>query len=207
MTQQLEPAFQELRAEIISPPIPPMDGNHMILFAEPNRELTLQTNLMIRRVPFYFPTIFRAARISARQHALGGDHPDIPIALFPRVFLIAEDVIGKMYDLIRNAPGLMSQPFMKFGDQYAIMRPLDMQIVRGIEIDERDRYWRKKLHKFAPAYVPKLGETVSVLLDEVLGGLRGKVAEVDDKGRITLLTEIMKRTVRVKLTANQIEPV
>ncbi len=55
--------------------------------------------------------------------------------------------------------------------------------------------------------MPNVGDEVRFLLDEVLGGTVGKVSRVDDKGRITLLTEILKRTVRVHATANQIEPV
>jgi len=58
-----------------------------------------------------------------------------------------------------------------------------------------------------PAYLPNVGDAVRFLVDEVLGGQRGVVADVDDDGRISLLMEIMKRTVLVKTTADRIEPV
>jgi hypothetical protein len=58
-----------------------------------------------------------------------------------------------------------------------------------------------------PVYTPKVGEEVRFMVDEVLGGRRGTVADIDDEGRISLLMEIMKRTVRVKTTADRIEPV
>ncbi|WP_315759726.1 hypothetical protein, partial [Bradyrhizobium sp. SZCCHNRI2007] len=58
-----------------------------------------------------------------------------------------------------------------------------------------------------PSWLPEIGQDVKFLLADVLGGFSGKVSDVDDKGRLTILTEIMKRTVRVHATANQVEPV
>ncbi len=186
---------------------PRPNKNYFILLAEPNREMTAQANLIIRKVPFYLPTIFRAARLPGRKHLKGCDHPDIPMPLFPRTIFVAEDVISRCLPLIRTAPGMLANPFMKFGETYAVLHPVGMATVVAIESGEREKYFSRKRKRGAPAWMPEIGAEVSVLLDEVLGGMRGKVSDVDDKGRITILTEIMKRTVRVKVTANQIEPV
>lgn len=188
--------------------IEPREGVcYYVMLAEPNREMTAQANLVIRHVPFYLPTIFRAAHLPARQQKLGIPRPDVPVALFPGILFIAEDVVAKSLDLIRNAPGMRSQPFMRFGEQDAVLRPVGIHVVQAIEAGERERYFRRKRRFGAPAWMPSVGDEVRFLLDEVLGGTVGKVSRVDDKGRITLLTEILKRTVRVHATANQIEPV
>ncbi len=188
--------------------IEPREGVcYVVMLTEPNREMTAQANLIIRHVPFYLPTIFRAAHLPARQHKLGIPRPDVPTPLFPGVLFIAEDVVGQKFDLIKNTPGMRSQPMMRFGEEVAILRPIGVQAVQAIEAGERERFFRRKRRIGAPAWMPNVGDEVRFLLDEVLGGTVGKVSRVDDKGRITLLTEILKRTVRVHATANQIEPV
>jgi hypothetical protein len=186
---------------------PDPEASYLVLQTEPGREMTAQANLVIRKVPFYLPTILRAARISARSHAAGDDHPDVAVPLFPRTILISEKVVEAKGVCIRSTPGILSNPFMKFGESFAFLRPLAMRVIQYIEAGEREMYFRQRERKNAPAYMPKIGETVSFLVDEVLGGRRGTVAEVDDEGRISLLMEIMKRTVRVKTTADRIEPV
>lgn len=180
---------------------------YFVLLAEPNRELTAQANLVIRHIPFYLPTIFRPARLRARQHQARLSHPDVPIALFPRMLFIAEDVIQRSMELIRTAPGMQSQPFLKFGDQFAVIRPVGMAAIQSIEATEREKYFARKRKHGAPSWLPQIGQEVKILLDEIMGGLQGMVSDVDEKGRIAILTEIMKRTVRVHVTANQIEPV
>lgn len=180
---------------------------YFVMLAEPNRELTAQANLIIRKVPFYLPTIFRAARLRARQHQARLDHPDVPIALFPRMLFIAEDIVAGMLGLIRTAPGMQENPFLKFGETFAVLRPLGMQAIQQIESTEREKYFARKRKKGGSTWSPEINQDVKFLLDEVLGGLQGRVSEVDDKGRITVFTEIMKRTVRVHVTADQIEPV
>lgn len=186
---------------------PRPNQNYYIMLSEPNREMTAQANLFLRKVPFYLPTIFRAARLPGRKHAAGADHPDVAIPLFPRTLFVAEDVICRLLHMIRSAPGMLSNPFMKFGEQYAILRPVGMEAIRRIEMQEREKYFARKRKAGAPSWMPDVGDEVRFLLDEVLGGVDGKVAEVDERGRITILTEIMKRTVRVHATTNQIEPV
>jgi len=189
---------------------PRPNKSYFVMLSEPNRETTAQANLFLRRVPFYLPTIFRAGRLSARTMAAKStwrDRPDVAIPLFPRTLFVAEDVVGRMLELIRTAPGMLSQPFMRFGEHYAVLRPAGVEVIRLIESSEREKYFARKRKKGAPAWLPDVGSEVRFLLDEVLAGVEGKVSEVDDKGRITILTEIMKRTVRVHVTANQIEPV
>jgi transcription antitermination factor NusG len=185
---------------------PRPDRCYFVMRAEPNRELTAQANLILRQVPFYLPTIFRVARISHRHMQQGRPRPDVPIALFPGMIFIAEDVVGRMLERIRTAPGMQQNPFLKFGDQFAILRPIGMAAIQMIESDERQKYFARKRKAGQPSWTPEIGQDVKFLVDEVLGGLEGKVSEVDEKGRITIFTEIMKRTVRVHVTANQIEP-
>lgn len=186
----------------------PEDGaRYLVLQTEPGREMTAQANLVIRKVPFYMPTILRSARISAKRHGAGADHPDIAVPLFPRTILIIERVVDAKERTIRSTPGMLSNPFMKFGDHFAVLRPIAMQVIQYIEAGERELYYRQKGRPNVPTVLPKVGDAVRFLVDEVLGGQRGVVSEVDDDGRISLLVEIMKRTVRVKTTADRIEPV
>lgn len=186
----------------------PEDGaSYLILQTEPGREMTAQANLIMRKVPFYLPTILRSARIPARKHAACDDHPDVAVPLFPRTILISEKVIAAKEVTIRSSPGMLSNPFLRFGDRFAILRPLAMKVIQYIEAGEREMYYRAKGRKNVPFLLPKVGDAVRFMVDEVLGGHRGIVADVDDDGRISLLMEIMKRTVRVKTTADRIEPV
>lgn len=185
---------------------PEAGARYLILQTEPGREMTAQANLILRKVPFYLPTILRPARISARRHGAGDDHPDVAVPLFPRTILISENVVNAKEGCIRSTPGMLSNPFMKFGDCFAILRPIAIQIIQYIEAGEREMYLRQR-GRPTIAFLPKIGEAVRFLVDEVLGGQRGIVSEVDDDGRISLLVEIMKRTVRVKTTADRIEPV
>lgn len=186
---------------------PDTTARYLVLQTEPGREMTAQANLVLRKIPFYLPTVLRAARISARKHAAGDDHPDVAIPLFPRTILIGEKVVDAKEHTIRSTPGMLSNPFMKFGDHFAVLRPLAMQVIQYIEAGERELYYRSRGRKNVTGFMPKVGDKVSFLVDEVLGGQKGMVAEVDDEGRISLLMEIMKRTVRVKTTADRIEPV
>lgn len=187
---------------------PRPDICYFAMLAEPNREMTAHANLMIRRVPFYLPTIFRIARVSQRLIAMGINRPDVPMALFPRVLFIAEDVIDRSLQLIRTSPGMMTHPFMKFGEHFAVLRPIGMEAIQAIEASERAKYFSKKNRLGAPGWMPEIGEKVRFLLDDVFGGQEATVSEIDDKGRITLLHELMKRTVRqTHVSANRIGPV
>jgi transcription antitermination factor NusG len=180
---------------------------YFVMLAEPNREMTAQANLVIRHVPFYLPTIFRPARLPAKAQRLGLPRADIAMPLFPGVVFIAMDIVVERLDMIRSAPGMRSQPFMKFGDREAVLRPLGMRIVKEIEAGERERYFHRK-RRTTSRYIPNIGDDVSVIVNQILGSsLRGKVSKIDDRGRIEILAEIMKRTVRIETTANQIEPV
>lgn len=186
---------------------PDPNASYYVLQTEPGREMTAQANLIMRKVPFYLPTVLRLARVSSRRVAAGDDRPDVAVPLFPRVILFAEKVVAAKGRTISSTPGMLSNPFMMFGDAFAICRPLAVQAIQYIEAGERELYWRAKGRKAPSGYMPKVGDNVSFLVEEVLGGQRGVVADVDDEGRISLLMEIMKRTVRVKTTADRIEPV
>ena len=186
---------------------PDLGKPHYWLQTEPGREMTAQANLVMRKIPFYLPTILKSARIPARQHAAGEDHPDIALPLFPRTIFFTEKVLVAKEMAIRSTPGMLSNPFVMFGERFAVLRPHHVQAIRYIEAGERELYLRAKGRKNMPTYIPRIGETVSFIVDEVLGGRRGTVADIDDAGRITLLVELMKREVRVKTTADRIEPV
>lgn len=186
---------------------PDPDARYLWLQTEPGREMTAQANLIIRKVPFYLPTMLRPARLPARSHQAGDDHPDVLAPLFPRTIFISEKVMEAKERTIRSTPGMLSNPFVRFGDEFAMLRPIAMQAIQYIEAGERELYYRQRKRKNVPLYIPNVGEQVSFLVEEVLGGQRGTVADVDEDGRITILMEIMKRTVRVKTTSDRIEPV
>lgn len=183
---------------------------YLWLQTEPGREMTAQANLIIRKVPFYLPTMLRPARLPARAHQASEDHPDVLAPLFPRTIFISTKVVEAKERCIRTAPGMLPNPFVRFGEDFAMLQPRAMQAIQYIEAGERELYYRSKKRKRSPnvpAYIPNIGEEVSFLVEEALGGKRGTVADVDVDGRITILMEIMKRTVRVKTTSDRIEPV
>jgi hypothetical protein len=188
--------------------VPDPEDVYFWLQTEPGREMTAQTNLIIRKVPFYLPTILRAARLPAAKHVAGDDHPDIAMPLFPRTIFISGKVLAAKQRAIRSSPGMCSEPFVRFGEEFAKLTPYGMKVIQYIEAGERELYLRKKKRpKTAAAYIPEVGEEVRFLVEEVMGGKTGIVSEVDEAGRISILMEIMKRTVRVRTTADRIEPV
>lgn len=180
---------------------PSQEGRWYVVRTEPNREMTAQANMLLRRIPFYIPTILRPARISAKAHAAGASHPDVPHPLFPGLIFIAEVVVEAKDALIRTVPGLLARPYMRLGDDLAVLSAEGMQVVQYIEQGERQVYLMQRGRPAALKNL-KIGDHVCTLVD----GLIGTIAEMDDKGRITLFVEIMKRTVRVKLSADQVEP-
>lgn len=194
----------------LEPPVdimPSPDSHYYALQTEGSREMTAQANLVIRHVPFYLPTIFKPARLPAASHARGEDHPDVLHPLFPRVIFISSEVLDAKLDRIKSTPGMASNPFMKIGEHYVRLSPTAMQAIRYIEAGERALYQWNKKKKLADDWLPKIGDEVRFLVNQVMGHLTGRVSEVDERGRITILMEIMKRTVRVRATANQIDPV
>lgn len=188
--------------------VPDPNDAYFWLQTEPGREMTAQANLIMRKVPFYMPSILRAARLPAAQHLAGEDHPDVSMPLFPRTIFVSAKVMEAKERVIRKSPGMVSNPYVRFGEEFAMLQPRAMRIIQYIEAGERELYLRKKKRpKTLPTYIPEVGEEVRFLVEEVMGGKTGIVSEVDEAGRISILMEIMKRTVRVRTTADRIEPV
>ncbi|MDO9441371.1 MAG: transcription termination/antitermination NusG family protein [Beijerinckiaceae bacterium] len=182
------------------------EGDWYVIQTKPGREMTAQANLVLRRVPFYLPVILKPARISHRAHQAGAPHPDVPVPLFPGLIFVSASVVDRCFGLISTTPGISSRPFWTCNEALALLRPDGMRMVRYIEAGERVLYERRKpLPK--SAYEPAIGDAVEVLLTKFTGSVSGRVSEVDERGRITLLVEIMKRQVRVHATADQITPV
>lgn len=183
---------------------PTSDENWLLVQTEPNREMTAQANLLMRRIPFYLPTILRPARISARAHAAGEEHPDVARPLFPGLIFIASRIVDGHDRRIRTTPGVLgARPYLYLGSEIAILTPKAMQVIQYIEAGEREMYLRNKGRKADIPHV-KPGDRVRLLVDDILGPREGTIADIDDAGRITLLMAIMKRTVRVRMTADRI---
>lgn len=182
------------------------EGNWYVIQTEPSREMTAQANLVLRRVPFYLPVMLKPARISHRAHLAGAPHPDIPVPLFPGLIFVSASVVDRCYGMISTTPGISSRPLWTCNGVPAMLRPHHMQVVRYIEAGERELYERSKPVSKSE-YEPAIGDAVEVLMTKFTGNLRGRVSEIDERGRITLLVEIMKRQVRVHATADQITPV
>lgn len=183
---------------------PTQDENWLIVQTEPSREMTAQANLLMRRVPFYLPTILRPGRLSARAHAAGETHPDVARPLFPGMIFVASRIVSAHDRTIRCTPGILGpRPYLRLGDETALVTPIAMRVIQYIEAGERELYFLQRNRK-ADVLRMKQGDRVRLLVDDVLGPREGTVTDIDDAGRITLLMEIMKRAVRVRLTADRI---
>jgi transcription antitermination factor NusG len=178
-----------------------------IVQTEPGREMTAQANLLIRKVPFYLPTMLKPARLPKRLHQAKVEHPDIIRPLFQGVLFVAEPVIAARYETIARTPGICARPLWRFGESVAVLTPSSMQVIRYIEAGEKELYLRQKGRAPKSCYLPKVGDEVTILLNEITGSLRGRISEVDARERITILVDLMKRQVRVHATADQITPV
>ena len=153
---------------------PDPEARYFWLQTEPGREMTAQANLILRKVPFYLPTLLRPGRLPAHSHQAAVERPDVVAPLFPRTIFIAEKVVAAKERCIRSTPGMCSNPFVQFGEEFAVVRPAAIQAIQYIEAGERELYYRKRKRKNAPVYLPKIGEEVSFLVEEVLGGQRGQ---------------------------------
>lgn len=175
----------------------------LVLLTEPNREFTTTANLMLRKVPFYVPTYTKAGRLPLRLHRAGKTHPEVVRPIFAGMVFVPQIVVEANEDLVRSAYGVVSShPFMRFGDEIAIIRPEVMEIIHGVELTERERYLASKGRRGIRFQV---GDEVRAAVGELLGGRGGTIEHIDDHGRITLLMEIFKRKVRVHLTQDQVE--
>ncbi len=202
--------FDEIKPE------PPLDLTHfpetrwLIVQSEPGREMTLAGNLTLRRVPFYMPTFVKSARIDSRIYKPGMERPDVHRPLFPGLIFVTEQVAAAAWSTIACAYGVSySRPFMEFGPGLAFVYPDQMEIIRGIEQIERETYLAKRNADAAGKVVIRfsVGDKVRVRLNQMFGGKVGAIGEIDDAGRITVLMDIMKRKVRVRMTRDQVEAV
>ncbi|MCG6204183.1 hypothetical protein LPW26_06020 [Rhodopseudomonas sp. HC1] len=183
---------------------PTSDCRWLVLMTEPNRVFTVTANLTLRKVAFYVPTELHAAKLPARQHQQGKDHPDVVKPIFPGIVFVPEREVAAKEGLIRSTYGVLtSRPFMRFGEEVAIVRPSAMAIIHGIEVTEREAYLEKKGR---PNVRFAIGDQVRAAVGELLGGHNGTIEAIDDHGRITLLMDIFKRKVRVHLSQDQVEP-
>lgn len=177
--------------------------NWLIVLTEPNREMSAQASLLLRRIPFYLPTILRPARLSAKAHAAGDTHEDVARPLFPGMIFITSRIVAAQDRTIRCTPGIIgSRPYLRLGDDAAIVTPMAMRAIQYIEAGERELYLYQRNRP--SGLKVRVNDRVRLLVDDVLGPREGTIADIDDAGRITLLMEIMKRTVRVRMTADRI---
>lgn len=177
-----------------------------VVQTEPNREMAAQAGLVLRKVPFYMPTMLRTAPLPRARHLAGETHEDVMRPLFPGLLFVAESVVSNRYDVIARCPGVSSRPLWRFGEDVAVVRPVAMQAIQYIEAGERELFYRDKGRKIA-GYQPAVGDEVRILLSAITDNMTGRVSDVDEKGRITILVELLKREVRVQATVNQIAPV
>jgi transcription antitermination factor NusG len=199
------------------------------LLTEPNRVFTVTANLTLRRVSFYVPTFLKAAKLPMRQHLSGAPHPDVTHPIFPGIVFIPE-MSDEMLTRAMTAYGVLPvhPPLMRFGESIAVIRPDAMRDIQAIETVEREKFFAERsareqdLEKEAERKAKleackagragskidpwfKTGEQVRIAVGEALAGYGGTIQDIDDHGRITLLTAIMKREVRVHLWQDQVE--
>src|ERR1700761_431016 len=101
---------------------PDGDAEYLWLQTEPGREMTAQANLLLRKIPFYLPTILRPARLPTKKHLAKEDHPDVMLPLFPRSIFVSTWVMAAKEMAIRTTPGMQSNPFIWLDDKPARVR-------------------------------------------------------------------------------------
>lgn len=173
---------------------------------ERGREMTAQANLIIRKIPFYLPTMLRPAFIHRNGQKRNADHPDVVRPLFPSLLFIPEQIATARLEKLRYLGGINRNPFWYFAGKPAVLSPTSIQAIRYIEAGERELYERAK-DSPTIGYRPAINDEVKLLVNSVVGSVNGRISALDDRGRIILLVEIMKRQVRVHVTADQITPV
>ena len=157
----------------------------LVVNARPNREQTAVVNLARQGYEPYCPQIAKLIR-HARTSVVK------PRPLFPGYVFVRHHPEQTLWRPILSTIGVRS--LVRFGDQ---LGRLDDAFVAALRQCERDGV------VVAPAAVYEIGQNVEVLLP-AFAGVIGKIMAIDDMSRITVLIEMMQRSVKLKVTADKL---
>lgn len=165
-----------------------------IIETEPQRETTAAAHMIGRGLAPYVPlTLVKGVRA-------GRTVRDVTRPMF-RGYLFIRLLFGLDYDRIRNLPGVRGVLRKAGVDGYANPRDRDIEFIRSQEKEalDPDAYRFEKLAPF------KVGRTVRVT-EGPFGGFKGKIWQLADHERITILLDVFARSTPVTFAPDQLDP-
>ncbi len=192
---RLVPLSSHLGGLIEQEAAPDVDPNlrWFVLLCHPQQERHAFEELADLKVRVYLPTIPRISTRGVRRAKVEIIEPMFRGYLFVKLNL---DRDHKARGHISRTPGV--HKFLRFDEDYAIVRPDEMARILRTEQAEIDR----KDAPYESNY--SLGEQVRVS-DGPFSGFNGPVSDIDPEGRIKVLISLLGRYTPIPLTEDQIE--
>lgn len=167
-----------------------------IIETEPQRETTAAAHMMGRGFAPYLPMVM------TRGVRAGRGVRDVTRPMF-RGYLFLRMLFGLEYDRIRNLPGVRGV-LKKAGNNennFAHPTDRDIEFIKSQEKEALDP-GAAKAARLAPYTV---GRTARVI-EGPFGGFTGKIWQLADDERITILLDIFGRSTPVKVERAQLDP-
>lgn len=159
----------------------------LVVNARPNQERIAVEHLKRQDFEPYCPMIGRLVR-----HARKSEIKARP--LFPGYLFVKMDAGHRRWRAILSTIGV--RQLVHFGDT---LGRLDDSFVEGLRQCERDGLIVPPIERYT------VGQDVEIKMP-AFEGVIGKILAIDEASRITVLIEMMRRSVKLKLTADNLVP-
>ena len=155
---------------------------------QPHREQVAIENLVRQNFEPYCPVVRKTVRHARKSR-------EVLRALFPGYIFVAINVETSPWRSILSTTGVRS--LVRFGDRLSF---IDEAFIATLKAREIDRVISR------PENPHRIGQNVC-LSGGPFDGLVAKIIEMDDKNRLVVLLELLKRPVRVTIGIEHVSPV
>ena len=163
------------------------DPGWLVVNARPNQERIALEHLKRQDFDTYCPMVAKLVR-HARKAEIK------PRPLFPGYLFVRLDPGHGRWRAILSTIGV--RQLVRFGDQ---LGRLDEHFVDGLRQCERDGFI------VAPVQRYSVGQDVEIKMP-AFEGVIGKILAIDEASRITVLIDMMRRSVKLKVTSENVAP-
>ena len=160
-----------------------------VALTEGGRERTAAGWMVGYGVSFYLPMVFKTEVCRGRQRSVSR-------AMFPGYLFVHVARTERRWQRMRTAPGI--RDMLAFDGHLATLTDLDIEDIRFVEAECGAAVTQGSAHEFEP------GEVVRVRKGP-FASFNGRIDDLDDHERISLLLSIFGRETRVHLPADHLE--
>ena len=161
------------------------DASWLVVNARPNQERIALEHLKRQDFDPYCPMVGKLVR-----HARKAEIKARP--LFPGYLFVRMDAGHQRWRAILSTIGV--RQLVRFGDT---LGRLDDSFIEGLRQCERDGFIVPPVQRFT------VGQNVEINTP-AFEGVIGKILAIDEASRITVLIDMMRRSVKLKLTADNV---